>query len=281
MNEQKQLPAQQFISKIGYCWDAEFNNELKFDNNQKTLGQHLFLKINQSFKELNEKWIDKGQNKKISWDNIDTNKLLIDSVHIINLGLDGLLKNHLHIIPFWNKSKGKYDINLMPGFMGKDFYRRKVAPIEPLNIIYELVFETDFFKAIKKDKDHKIETYEFCINEPFKRGKIIGGFGYIEFENQSLNKLITVSEDDFVRYSSKSKQKYFWDENPIEMRYKTIVHRTTEKLQEDPNKVNQSYFKIENEEFKGEDSEKIDNEKVELIDFDKESEKENEGGPGF
>lgn len=241
------IESQRFLIQVGTQWEAEFNNTLKFSEYQKTLAQHLFLKINNTFAELNAKWKKNKENKEISWKNINLNKLMLDSVHIVNLKLDGLLKNHLHIVPFWNTSKGQFDVNLQPGYLGKLYYHCEMAIDRPIDVRFELVYETDIFQPKKKNYENEIETYDFQITQPFNRGNIVGGFGYIVYTDNAKNKLVILTESDFKKSEGFSKQKYFWDNNPKEMRLKTLVHRTVEHIQLDPEKINTSYLEIENQ----------------------------------
>jgi len=57
-----------------------------------------------------------------------------------------------------------------------------------------------------------------------------------------------VSEKDFLRSKAKAKADQFWSENPVEMRFKTLVHRVTSKLAVDPAKVNASFAAVEADE---------------------------------
>jgi recombination protein RecT len=78
---------------------------------------------------------------------------------------------------------------------------------------------------------------------------VTGGFGYIIFEDKTKNKLVLVSEDDFLKYKAESKSDAFWGKWGDAMRYKTLVHRTTAKLQIDPDKVSVAYSVVEAEEM--------------------------------
>jgi len=210
---------------------------------QRHLAQHLFIKIDATLKELESK--RSGDRQPIVWDNINMNKLAIDAVHRIDLGLDALIPNHIHPIPYWNSKGGKYDLDLRVGYVGKDLYRRRMAVDEPVDIIYELVYSTDEFKPIKRSLNNPVESYKFEITQPFDRGEIIGGFGYIAYTDTSKNQLIMVAEKDFQKSKALAKTQDFWTRNPVEMRYKTLVHRVTDKLQMDPRKVNESFMAVE------------------------------------
>jgi recombination protein RecT len=215
------------------------------------LAQHLFIQMDAALQALEKKRLDKGpeNNPAITWANINMTRLAVDAMHRIDLGLDALIPNHISIIPYLNGRTKKYDVDLRIGYVGNDYYRRKMAVEAPVDIIYELVHEKDKLVVIKKSVKNDVEAYEFEIPEPFKRGKVTGGFGYIIFEDKTKNKLVLVSEDDFLKYKAKSKSDAFWGPWGDQMRYKTLVHRTTAKLQIDPDKVSPAYAVVEAEEM--------------------------------
>jgi recombination protein RecT len=226
------------------------NLPVKFDEKKKRLAQHLFIAMDAALQVLEKKRLDKGpkNNPPIVWANINMNRLAIDAMHRIELGLDALIPNHISVIPYLNGYTKKYDVDLRIGYVGNDYYRRKMAVEAPVDIIYELVHENDKLVVIKKSARNNVETYEFEIPEPFKRGKVTGGFGYILFEDPAKNKLVLVSEDEFLKYKAESKSNAFWGKWGDPMRYKTLVHRTTAKLQIDPDKVSPAYAVVEAEE---------------------------------
>lgn len=262
---------------------AEFGNTTGdtrvFNESKKRLGQHLFIKADSVLKELEKKRLADSKHTvtEYNWNNVNLPKMALDAVHRIELGLDPLIDNHISIIPYFNTKLKKYDLDLRIGYVGKDYYKRKMAYEKPVDIIYELVYSKDEFTVFKKDKDNNIESYEFKIKNPFDRGEIVGGFGYIIYEDRSKNKLITVSEVDFKKSESEAKSKAFWGKYPREMRYKTIVNRTTDKLMIDPDKVNESYFNVEEQdkqELAGVEGEQIT--EVDFQDIEKEKEEPNE-----
>ena len=219
---------------------------------QKKLIQHLFIKVDAQLKDLEAKRIQSNrQVAAYEWNNVNMEKLAIDSVHRVDLGLDALIPNHISPIPYWNKKKQKYDLDLRVGYEGKDYYRRKMTMDEPLDIIYELVYSSDEFRPIKKSLNQKYDAYEFNITKPFDRGEIIGGFGYIVYADQNKNELVLVSEAEFQKSKKAAKSNDFWDKHPEKMRMKTLVHRTTERLKLDPEKVNASYLMVEKGEGDG------------------------------
>lgn len=214
---------------------------------QRKLTQHLFVKIDTQLKALEAKRLQKGpkDNPPIVWQNVNMQKLALDSVHRIELGLDALIPNHIHPIPYLNGSTGKYDLDLRIGYAGKAFYRQAVAADPPLDIRVELVYSTDKFRAIKKSLTNDVESYDFEIVNAFDRGDIIGGFGYLTYHDATKNTLVLVSEADFLKSRKRAKGDTFWADNPVEMRYKTLVHRVTEKIAIDPRRMTGAVSAVE------------------------------------
>jgi len=66
--------------------------------------------------------------------------------------------------------------------------------VEKKKATVEVVYSKDKFTPLKKSKGNPIESYEFEIVEPFDRGEIIGGFGYIEYDEPSKNTLVLMSK---------------------------------------------------------------------------------------
>ena len=215
---------------------------------QQRLAQHLFVAIDRQLRDLEVKrQKDKKKEKMtpIAWENINMPKLAIDSVHRIELGLDALIPNHIHPVPYWNKRLEKYDLSLDVGYIGKDYYKRQMALDPPKDITYELVHANDDFEPIKKSAANKVEFYQFKVVNAFKRGEVIGGFGYIEYDDPTKNTLVLVSKDDMDKSQQAAKSKTFWDAHPTEMQFVVLVRRTTAKINIDPEKVNASVMHVE------------------------------------
>lgn len=251
MSNQNQLTVQtgseRFLNNIQKQFAAEAGSPVAFSDYEKALAQHLFLKLDSVLKDLDNKRITNGKTQQTpyTWENVDMRKLSLDAVHTVQLGLDALISNHIHPVPYYNSKNKKYDIDLRVGYVGKAYYRMETAVVKPKDTVIELVYSTDSFKPFKKSLGNDVESYEFEIKNPFDRGNIIGGFGYLVFDDPTKNKLILVSEADFEKSRQAAKGDTFWSKYPVEMRYKTLVHRVTEKLQVDPKKVNASYLYVE------------------------------------
>ncbi len=203
---------------------------------QKKLAQHLFIKVDQALRSFESK--RKAAALPFVWNNINLDKLALDAIYRIDLGLDALIPNHIHPVPYMDDRLGKYSMDLRIGYAGQDYVHRRFALDPPVNVIYELVYETDEFRPIKTTDG--VSQFEFQITQPFSRGNVIGGFGYVVYEDPRRNLLVLVPEDDFNKSQSKARSQEFWENYPTEMRYKTLVHRTTSHIPLDPQKTNQS-----------------------------------------
>jgi len=237
--------SERFAITIQHQFAAEAGSVPEFNEYERTLAQHLFLKVDAILKDFEAKRLDKGDDKlPYEWSNINMVKLAIDAVHRVKLGLDALIPNHIHPVPYFNRRLNKYDLDLRVGYVGKDYYRREYAMEKPQSIRYELVYSSDTFEAIMKSFDVDVESYKFAINNPFERGDIIGGFGYIDFgeDKKARNKLVLVTKADFNKSRNHAAGKTFWENHPTEMMFKTLVHRVTEKLPLDPRSVNSASY---------------------------------------
>jgi len=213
---------------------------------QQVLAKHLFIGIDKALRDQEAKRVKDGRDTTpIVWANVDMQKLAIDAVHRIELGLDALIPNHIHVVPYWDKKLSKYALDLAIGYVGKDYYKREMAIDPPVNVIYELVHETDTFKPLMKSAANEIESYEFAVNNAFQRGPVIGGFGYIMYEDPTKNKLVLVSKDSMNKSKGLAKTNTFWAAYEENMQMVVVVRRVTAELKVDPRKVNASYMAVE------------------------------------
>src|SRR5208337_22006 len=87
---------------------------IAFSPHQKKLAQHLFVKIDASLQSLELKRMQNPQkrdNTPITWENVNMGKLATDAAYRIDLGLDALIPNHIHVIPYFNGRLKKYDLD--------------------------------------------------------------------------------------------------------------------------------------------------------------------------
>jgi len=243
--------SERFVAEIERQFIAEMGEGVKFTDYEKTLAQHLYVSTVTALQKQEterQKRAKPGNGTPITWENLNCTKLALDAVHRINLGLDALVPNHISPIAYWNSKALKYDVDLRIGYAGKDYYKRKVAIKNPIDIEYHLVYETDHFVPIKRDSKHSQDNYVFEIKEPFNRGKVVGGFGYIIYDDPTENKLVLVEKKEFDKARAYAQTDKFWEKHPIDMMYKTLVHRVTKQIPVDPAKVNKSYLFVEDQE---------------------------------
>ena len=240
--------SERFVAKVQQEFEGAVGHGVAFTAYEKQLASNLYIHIDSELKRLDaDRLKSSGGERKtaITWKTINMQKLATDAVHRIRVGLDALIPNHISIIPYFNSKLQVYDVDLRIGYKGKDYYRRRAAGTKPKDIRYELVHETDEFTPIKKSGQVDVEGYEFKITQPFDRGDVIGGFGYIMYEDPTKNYLAIVSEKEFKKAEGIAKASNFWRDWGDKMRYKTLVHRTTDYLDTDPEKVNSSYHYVE------------------------------------
>lgn len=192
---------------------------------QRQLIQGYFIQIDRSLKMAEERRIRKNQNNKdhkydendpINWNTVDLNQLALDVMHFARMGLDMMQDNMLTAIPFKDNNRTAktgtkmYTVNLMKGYNGIQYIAEKYALEKPESVTVELVYSTDTFRPIKKSVNNKVESYEFEINNPFNRGEIIGGFGYIEFSDPQKNRLVVMTKKDIEKRKPKKASAEFW-----------------------------------------------------------------------
>lgn len=247
-----QTYSERFIQAIEDEYSGIIGKEFKLDEHHRKLAFNMMNFINSALNEAEAKRISNKQTNKTpyTWSNVNMGKCARDSIHRIMLGLDAMIPNHVSAIPRWNSKINKYDLAIQVGYVGKDYYRRKFAIDPPKDIIYELVHEheKENFIVHKKNLSNPVESYSFEITNPFDRGEVIGGFGYIMYEDETKNKLVIIDREHFRKAKEAAQTNAFWGKYETEMQYKTVVHRTTEKLQIDPKKVNESYHYVEAQE---------------------------------
>ena len=196
--EQKPNMSERFTSKVMMEFGSSVG-AIQVTDYQRQLIQGYFVAIDRALKAAEEERLRKNDNNRdhkydnplpVTWENVNLNDLALDVVHYARMGLDMMQKNHLFAIPFKNNKAQKYDVNLMPGYNGIQYIAEKYALETPVAVTIELVYSTDTFRPIKKTAGVRVESYEFAINDAFNRGEIVGGFGYIEYQDPLKNKLV-------------------------------------------------------------------------------------------
>jgi recombination protein RecT len=218
--ENQQLTmSERFTNLVLREFGSNVAGALQVSEYQKKLIQGYFIAIDRALKMAEETRIRKNEANKdhkydnnlpVTWNNVNLNDLALDVVHYAKMGLDMMMDNHLFPIPYKNNKTNKYDVTLMLGYNGIQYIAEKYAVEKPKAVTIELVYSTDTFKPIKKSKDNQVESYIFEINNPFDRGEIVGGFGYIEYEDPVKNKLIIMTRKDIEKRKPAYAAAEFW-----------------------------------------------------------------------
>lgn len=236
---------------------------------QKRLIQGYFIAVDRALKTAEDERLRKNKNNSnhkfdndlpVTWENVNLVDLALDVVHYARMGLDMMQDNHLFPIPYKNNKTKKYDVTLTPGYNGIRYIAEKYAVEPPVSVTTELVYSTDTFRPIKKSTANRVESYEFSINNPFDRGDVMGGFGYIEYRDETRNELIIMSLKDILKRKPKYASANFWggtqtkwengkkvEENVEgwfdEMCLKTLVREvySAKHIPRDPKKIDDSY----------------------------------------
>jgi len=232
----KPVVSQRFVTEVRRQFAEEMGESLEFSDYEKKLAQHMFLKVDEALKSFEDG--RKGSKTPYTWENVNIKSLALDAVYKVSLGLDALMKNHVHPIPYFNGKNGKYDIDLQTGYKGLIYKAKKFAIDPPKDIVVELVHENDHFKPLKSNFDREVESYEFEIENPFDRGKVTGGFGYIMYDDQTKNQLILVSKKQLDKAKNQAPTQKIWNKWPEKMQLKTVVRRTIDHIDLDPEKTN-------------------------------------------
>lgn len=182
---------------------------------QKRLAQNYFIKLDTTLKDLEKKRLGKAEQYReaipYTWQYVNTQKFALDVVAYSMVGLDPMQPNHINLIPYANNSSGVYDIGCIPGYRGIEIKARKYGLDVPDEVIVELVYSTDKFRQIKKDKDNAIEQYEFEVVNDFNRGDIIGGFFYYKYFNKpEKNRIRVMNMADINKRRPKHGGSDFW-----------------------------------------------------------------------
>ncbi|CAH1215226.1 hypothetical protein PAECIP111891_04233 [Paenibacillus allorhizoplanae] len=211
---QKELTqSERFMNKVVNEFGSSVG-EVALTNFQKRLAQNYFVAVDSALRMAEEKRLKKTNNKDqlaISWANVNMEKLSRDVIARARIGFDPAQPNHISMMPFKNNTLNKYDIVFIEGYRGMELKAVKYGLNVPDNVIVEVVYSTDHFKSIKKDRNNQIETYEFAITNEFDRGNIIGGFYYHDYKTTpEKNKLVVMNLKDIEKRKPKHASVEFW-----------------------------------------------------------------------
>lgn len=260
-------PSERFSNHVLRDFGSQVAGEIGATDYQRQLIQGYFIGIDRALKVADENRIKKNEsntNKSynndhpINWNTINLPDLALDVVHYAKMGLDMIQPNHLTVIPYRNKKTNQYDVTFIKGYNGIQYIAEKYALNKPKNVVTELVYSSDNFKPIKKNVGNDVESYEFEITNPFDRGNIVGGFGYIEYPDPKDNKLIIMTMRDIEKRKPKYASAEFWGGKKKEwvngkqvevetdgwfeeMCMKTLKRYVYGQIEIDPKKVDDSY----------------------------------------
>lgn len=228
---------------------------------QKRLVQGYFIAVDRALKTAEDDRIRKNEKNRdhkydndlpVTWENVNLTDLALDAVHYARMGLDMMQDNHLFPIPYKNNKIRKYDVTLMVGYNGIRYIAEKYALEQPVAVTTELVYSTDEFTPIKKSVQNRVESYLFEIKQPFDRGEIVGGFGYIEYADASRNELIIMPLSAILKRKPQRASPNFWggtvNNEKVEgwfdeMCLKTLIREvySAKHIQRDPKKIDDNY----------------------------------------
>lgn len=211
--------SERFTQKVLMEFGSSVSGAMEVTNYQKRLIQGYFIMIDRALKIAEEERLRKNNSNSdhkydndlpVTWNNVNLNDLALDLVHYARMGLDMQQDAMLYPIPYRNSKRNCYDITLMEGYNGIRYTALRYALETPIGETVELVYSTDTFVPHKKDSAHPVAIYEFQINNPFDRGEIVGGFGYLEFAEPARNELIIMPLKDILKRKPEYASANFW-----------------------------------------------------------------------
>lgn len=251
---------------------GESSGKVQITDYQKTLAQGYYIAIDQILQATEAERVRKNEkntnhnydnNLPCTWANVNMESLARDVMYYSKLGLDMLADNQLFAIPYKNKKANKYDLGFIKGYNGIKLLAEKYALVQPKAVTIEVVYSTDAFKPIKKGRDNPFETYQFEIINAFDRGEIVGGFGYIEYDDPARNTLYFLNMREIEKRKPKYAAAEFWggtkkeynSDKTVEvegwkdeMVYKTMIRHTYGKIPLDSARVQEAFQHIQSRE---------------------------------
>ena len=211
--------SERFAARVIKEFGSSVAGAMEVTDFNRRLIQGYFIMIDRALKTAEDERVRKNAGNKdhkydnpipVTWDNVNMRDLALDVVHFARMGLDMQQPAMLYPIPYKNNKTGRYDMTLMPGYNGIKYVAKKYAQDKPTSEIIELVYDSDTFRPHIKDSAHPVTTYEFTINNPFDRGQVIGGFGYLAYDDPSKNELIMMSKKDIEKRKPAYASANFW-----------------------------------------------------------------------
>lgn len=234
MTEGKELMnmSNSFVQKI--VKEGVGNPDFSVTPAQKNLIQGYFVAMDHTLTQQGIPWKDV----------IVDYKLAQDLMVCAQMGFDMRAEGMLYAVPRRdNHAGGKQRFTIQKGYKGRVFMAQKYALGHILDISVHLVYENDEFIPHFKDANHDHDTFEF--NPPkncfVDRGKMVGGFAYISYENPAQNKLVVMSRADIDKRKSMAMSTKIWDKWPEEMAIKTIYIQAAKAVPLDPSKIDDNF----------------------------------------
>ena len=178
-----------FTKKVLAQFASNTGSQIAVTEFQRRLIQGYFIQIDRALAVAEEARVAKNAKNRdhkwdetlpVTWKFVNLKDLAMDLVRYARMGLDMQCENMLFPIPYKNNKTNLYDVTLMPGYNGIRYVAMKYALHKPKADTIELVYSNDKFAPHPKDSRHPVASYEFEITNPFDRGDIVGGFGYLE-----------------------------------------------------------------------------------------------------
>lgn len=244
--ENKQLSlATRFTNSVVTAY-TDIAKGVEVTEQQKALIANYFIEIDKSLKASKQGY---------TWQHVDMPELAKSVAYLARLGVDISVPHSVSFMPFRNGKTGKLSLVPCQGKGAKEFIAKKYGLYPLKHGTVELVFSNDEFSVYKKDANHEGDSYEFKIKSPFNRGTCIGAFGYLEYEDSSMNKLVVMSIDELMARKPRNADATFWGgDNLNAMLEKTIAKKTYGTVTLDPDKVNavkDSFDYLQAEEVRG------------------------------
>lgn len=208
-----------FTKKVLAQFASNTGSQIAVTEFQRRLIQGYFIQIDRALAVAEEARVAKNAKNRdhkwdetlpVTWKFVNLQDLAMDLVRYARMGLDMQCENMLFPIPYKNNKTNLYDVTLMPGYNGIRYVAMKYALHKPKADTIELVYSNDKFAPHPKDSRHPVASYEFEITNPFDRGDIVGGFGYLEYDDPTQNELIVMPMAAIRKRMPKYASAEFW-----------------------------------------------------------------------
>lgn len=208
-----------FTKKVLAQFANSTGSQVEVTDFQRRLIQGYFIQIDRALATAEENRVAKNAKNRdhkydetlpVTWKFVNLQDLAMDLVRYARMGLDMQCENMLFPIPYKNNRTNLYDVTLMPGYNGIRYVALKYAQRPPKSDTVELVYSNDKFTPHPKDSRHPVASYEFEVVNPFDRGDIVGGFGYLEYDDPTQNELIIMPMASIRKRMPKYASAEFW-----------------------------------------------------------------------